>query len=78
MKLREALNKVINKVDKNIGLKEFPYITENVSACPPSPNGSERGWRPWVKSAGGSRRCSSRSSSDGSYVDSKNWGAWIK
>jgi unsaturated chondroitin disaccharide hydrolase len=29
MKLSEALNKAINKVDKNRGLKEFPYITEN-------------------------------------------------
>ena len=29
MKLSEVLNKAINKVDKNMGLKEFPYITEN-------------------------------------------------
>jgi len=29
MNLREALNEAINKVDKNMGLKEFPYITEN-------------------------------------------------
>ena len=29
MKLRETLTKVINKADKNMRLKEFPYITEN-------------------------------------------------